>query len=295
MGTSAQNDFVDHYGWDGDLLDLEAYFDRIDYRGGTEPTLDNLASLAGAHLRAVPFENLDVMHGKEIRIDVPGLQDKIVRRRRGGYCYEANGLLGSVLERLGYRVTGLNARILGGSPDHVLRSAAHTALLIDLDGRRWFLDVGVGSFGIGRPLELTDGFEAEQYAGRRARLDRTDHDMWVFRVFDGREWSNAHKFDLSRAYRADYVDANYIAQHHPRSPFHKGYVLSRHKEDEIREIQGLKLKIARAGAEPAEKRLEPEELPGAIEEHIEIALTGEEREAVLAKARDLSDAELTAD
>ena len=83
-------------------LDLAGYLDRVGYRGSTDPTLDTLHLLVAAHNRSIPFENLDPLLGVPVADLGPGaLTDKLVHRRRGGYCYEHNGLMGYVLEALG--------------------------------------------------------------------------------------------------------------------------------------------------------------------------------------------------
>lgn len=104
-------------------LDLSAYFDRINYRGAVEPTLDVLQALMTAHTRTIPFENLDPMMGVPVDdLGPAALFDKLVHRRRGGYCYEQNGLMGYVLAELGFRVRRLTGRVIWMlPPDHRCR------------------------------------------------------------------------------------------------------------------------------------------------------------------------------
>jgi N-hydroxyarylamine O-acetyltransferase len=83
-------------------IDLDAYFERIGWGGSTHATFHTLSDLIHAHMTAIPFENLDVLLGRSIRLDLEGIQDKLVRARRGGYCFEHSTLLASVLERLGF-------------------------------------------------------------------------------------------------------------------------------------------------------------------------------------------------
>jgi arylamine N-acetyltransferase len=98
-------------------LDLNAYFDRIDYRGPAQPNLDALQGLVTAHTQAIPFENLDPVEGVPVDdLSPEALTDKLVHRRRGGYCYEQNGLMGYVLAELGFRVRRLAGRVVWMMP-----------------------------------------------------------------------------------------------------------------------------------------------------------------------------------
>jgi N-hydroxyarylamine O-acetyltransferase len=103
--------------------DLSAYFARISYAGPREPTLAALRGIVGAHATSIPFENLDVLLGRPIRLDPGALLDKLVRHRRGGYCFEHNTLLLRVLEALGFAVEGLAARVIWGRPRRQYRGA----------------------------------------------------------------------------------------------------------------------------------------------------------------------------
>src|SRR4051794_41870306 len=93
-------------------MELQAYFDRIHYQGERAPTAAMLRELHRAHLLAVPFENLDIHLGRRIVLDEDALFDKIVRRRRGGFCYELNGLFALLLRQLGFDVTLLAAGVV---------------------------------------------------------------------------------------------------------------------------------------------------------------------------------------
>src|SRR5262245_26694734 len=123
-------------------MDIEAYLKRIDYRGARTPTAETLRALHVAHLRTVPFENLSIHTGEPIVLEDEALFVKIVERRRGGFCYEANGLFAALLRALGFNVTMLSAGVAnpeeGFGPDF-----DHMALMVTLD-ERWLVDVGFG-------------------------------------------------------------------------------------------------------------------------------------------------------
>ena len=106
--------------WGVDRLDLDAYRSRIGRAGSRA---DSLAEIHRAHLAAVPFENLDVLLGAGISVDLPDIERKLVHDRRGGYCYEQALLLGAALERLGYPLRRRLARI--GDPAVTPRPRSH--------------------------------------------------------------------------------------------------------------------------------------------------------------------------
>ncbi|MFD0852221.1 arylamine N-acetyltransferase, partial [Actinomadura adrarensis] len=126
--------------WQGDLLDLDAYLHRVGYDGDRSPSLDTLRALQRAHVTSVPFENLEIYLGREIPLGVEALQEKMVRHRRGGYCFEHTELFAAVLERLGFSFTALTARVQLG--EEKLRSATHALLRVEADGGLWICDVG---------------------------------------------------------------------------------------------------------------------------------------------------------
>ncbi len=92
-------------------VDVQAYLERINYQGSTDPTLETLCAVHRAHMLAVPFENLDIPLRQPIVLDEELLFDKIVNRRRGGFCYELNGLFSALLREMGFNVQRLSARV----------------------------------------------------------------------------------------------------------------------------------------------------------------------------------------
>lgn len=136
-------------------MDLQAYLDRIGYPGTVTPTLRTLRALLRHHALAIPFENLDVQLGRRLTLDPDAAFDKIVDRRRGGWCYEQNGLFGAVLTSIGFGVTRVAGTVMREGREDV-SDANHLALLIetmDAPGRRFFADVGFGGSLI-EPIEL---------------------------------------------------------------------------------------------------------------------------------------------
>lgn len=191
-------------------IDLAEYFARIGYGGPRAVTLESLRALHLAHATSVPFENIDVLLGLPIRLDVPSLFDKLVTRRRGGYCFEQNSLLAAVLEQLGFRVARLQARVRIGTT-RVL-PLTHMALEVEAEGRSYLADVGFGGWGLLHPLEIADG-ESQQFDWSYALAREADH--WVLRAKIDGSWQDLYAFTRQPHPSVDYEPPNfYVSNHH---------------------------------------------------------------------------------
>src|SRR3954471_22270117 len=140
-------------------MDLAAYFQRIGYRGSRKPDLALLSALTLAHSQSIPFENLDVLLGRPISLEPDALFQKLVLDRRGGYCFEQNGLFLEVLRELGFQVTPLSARVRLQRPRDFTPPRTHVFLRVELGGESWLTDVGVGALSLTSPLRLATPFE----------------------------------------------------------------------------------------------------------------------------------------
>lgn len=140
--------------WNVGALDLSAYLDRISYHGPAAPAAAALAALHRAHVAAIPFENLDVILGRGVSVELPDIQAKLIHARRGGYCYEHGLLFAAVLQRLGYPVARLLARV--GEDLVRPRPRTHLAVAVTVGDTRWLADVGFGS-GLQEPIPLRPG------------------------------------------------------------------------------------------------------------------------------------------
>ncbi len=138
-------------------VDLDAYFSRIGYQGERTPTLETLETIIARHTEALPFENLNPFLRWSVRLDPVSLEEKMVRGGRGGYCFEQNLLLKSVLNALGYRVTGLAARVLWNAPEGVITPRTHMLLRVDMGEPPLIVDVGFGGLTLTGVLRLGHG------------------------------------------------------------------------------------------------------------------------------------------
>jgi N-hydroxyarylamine O-acetyltransferase len=198
-------------------MDVKAYLKRINYSGSLTPTEETLAALQMAHLLAVPFENLDISLGRPIVLKDNALFDKIVTRRRGGFCYELNGVFATLLRELGYKVDMLSAAVynaqggLGPEFDHM-------ALLVTLD-KRWLVDVGFGdSFRL--PLRVDDR-DVQTQPERAYRIDQDGQHLTVMQQSPGGTWEAQYRFTLDPHEFSDYEAMCRYQQTSPESSFTK--------------------------------------------------------------------------
>ena len=199
-----------------DLPNLDEYFARIRWGGGTRPTFETLAGILSAHMARIPFENLDVLLGRPIRLDLEGVQDKLVRARRGGYCFEHATLLGAVLERLGFEPIRHTARVVLVVP-RTEAPRTHMFLTVPLGAGTFVLDPGFGALAPRVPVPLADGAEA--------RIDAECHRMvrdgrdWVLRARAAGEDVDCWVSTLEREYPMDFAMGNHYTSTYRTSPF----------------------------------------------------------------------------
>lgn len=230
-------------------LDLTAYFDRIGYGGASEPTLDVLQGLVTAHTRAIPFENLDPFTGVPVAdLGPEALFDKLVRRRRGGYCYEQNGLMGYVLADLGYRVRRLAGRVVWMRPqDAPLPAQTHTVLAVTFPGcvGPYLVDVGFGGQTPTSPLRLQTG-GVQQTTHEPYRLEDRGDGLVLQAQVRG-EWQALYEFSTQTRPQIDLTVGSWYVSTHPDSHFVTGLMVAAVTDDARVNLSGRDLAIHRAG------------------------------------------------
>lgn len=264
------------YRWGGDELDLDGYLARIGFDGDRTPTVATLSRLVHLHTTTIPFENLEIILGRPIALDVQSLQDKMVRRRRGGYCFEHSGLFAAVLERLGFGVTGLSGRIFLGDDDKLLAST-HAMLRVRTtdDDRIWLCDVGFGS-GPLAPIELTPRDDEFTLGAWRFRLERgTDElggETWSLHHFNRDGWSMRRTVGMNPQYRIDNVVGNHYVSTSPHSPFTRRPVLQRIHPDVHYMLDGTTLLTGYPDGSGDTREVERGEIPELLTEVFDIDL-----------------------
>lgn len=198
------------------MIDRSAYLARIGYEGATSPSIETLRAVHRAHVLTVPFENLDIHLGWPISLEPSDLFQKIVLNKRGGYCFELNGLFALLLEDVGFAITRLAARVLYGAEG--VRPRSHQLLLVQLGDAAWIVDVGFGGNGLLEPLKLADRYEERQGIDR-FRLIAHERGEYLLQCESERVWSNLYSFALDPWLPIDYAFANYYHSHSPDSLF----------------------------------------------------------------------------
>lgn len=196
-------------------MNIDAYLQRINYAGPLAPDAGTLRALHQAHLLAVPFENLDIHLGRPIIPDETAFYRKLVERRRGGFCYELNGLFAWLLRQLGFDVTLLSACVANGNgafgPEF-----DHLVLLVQLE-ERWLADVGFGDC-FRDPLRLDEPGEQVQALGAY-RLTH-ERDEWVYwERSEALDWQPQYQFTLQPRRLSDFAEMCHIQQTAPESHF----------------------------------------------------------------------------
>jgi N-hydroxyarylamine O-acetyltransferase len=237
-------------------MDTTAYLKRINYTGPVAATAETLRQLHVAHVLAVPFENLSMHWGEPIVLADEALFEKIVLRRRGGFCYELNGLFAALLRALGLDVVMLSGGVM--DPRGEFRPEFdHMPLMVTL-AERWLVDVGFGDC-FREPLLLDE--REEQVQGRRAyRIEELGdgHLVLVRRGEDG-EWRAQYRFSLEPHVYAEYASMSEYHQTSPESWFAQRAICSLATQDGRVTLSGMRLIITTgAGREETELKSERE-------------------------------------
>jgi N-hydroxyarylamine O-acetyltransferase len=233
---------------------VAAYLERIGVAGPLKPDADSLRRIHSAHLHAVPFENLSIHLGEDMSLDVQALYEKIVNRRRGGFCYELNGLFAVVLEALGYRVRRNSARTF--NPERGFSAPMdHLALhVVDDAGDSWLADVGFGRH-TEYPLRFDDRGEQRDTGGLFRIAEYEDGELDVLR-----EGEVQYRVDPRALALSDFVPAMWWQRTSPQSHFTQSLICSRLTTGGGRAtLSGRKLIVTDADGGRQEKELASDE------------------------------------
>jgi N-hydroxyarylamine O-acetyltransferase len=253
-------------------LDIDAYLRRIGYQGSRAPSAETLRQLQLAHLRAVPFENLSIHSAEPIVLRNDALFEKVVTRRRGGFCYELNGLFAALLRALGFEVEMLAAGVADQS-GRFGPNFDHMTLLVKLD-ERWIADVGFGDSFL-EPLRLDEPDEQVQDARAYKFTFEGDRRILWQRNYDG-EWTAQYRFSLQPHIYADYGEMCRYHQTSPQSHFTRGRICTRATGDGRVTLSELRLINTNTKGERQERTLAGEdEYFAALREHFGITMTSD--------------------
>jgi len=197
-------------------LDLAAYRRRVDYGGPLAPARDVLERLILCHAAAIPFENIEVLAGRVPKLDLAGLQDKMLRQRRGGYCFEQNTLFRAVLQAVGFDAHPMEARIRSGVPADVVTARTHLATRVVLDGVDHLVDVGCSTLAPLAPLALSS--RAEQRAGTATyRFVDAGEQQLLLQTRGATGWTDGYQLLPGAPHAIDCEMGNWFVATHPKS------------------------------------------------------------------------------
>lgn len=258
-------------------MDIPLYLQRIQFSGPIKPDVQTLHGLQTAHMQNVPFENLDIGLKRPIRLSEEALWDKLILRRRGGFCYELNGLFARLLQLIGFQVTYLNARVFNKREGTLGIDFDHLALLVQIPEQpeRWLVDVGFGD-SFHQPLDLEE--RREQVQGLRAyRLEQTPEGYITWqRNYDG-SWERHYFFDLQpRSFPGDYEAACLYHQTSPMSSFTRGSIISRATPDGRISLEDGWLILTRNGQRSKRELENRQEYFALLKHYFDITLAEEQ-------------------
>jgi N-hydroxyarylamine O-acetyltransferase len=198
-------------------FNLDAYLERVNYSGSTDPTEETLNDIHVCHALNVPFENLDVFYGKPPLLDEVSLYNKIVKNRRGGYCFEMNGIFSIVLQNLGFKVANLLARVTIDGINYTPKT--HQVILVEAENKKWLADVGFGNDGIIAPLLLVEDADQKQFSHVYRIVKESRFDGYLLQKKRGDTYNSLYAFTMDECYPEDFVMSNHYTATFPESFF----------------------------------------------------------------------------
>ncbi|MEA4832624.1 MAG: arylamine N-acetyltransferase [Oscillospiraceae bacterium] len=248
---------------------LDKWLDRIGYEnnGTLVPSEETLAKIQYTHVTHVPYENLDIINGIPIALDINTLYDKIVTRRRGGYCFEINALFEAMLKEAGFVTESMFARFLRGTTGMQMRH--HRVIRVYINGESFIADAGIGQSAPRIPVKLTEG-AVQIICGEAYRFIRDPVLGYILQDLHEGKWRDFYAFTSEPQQEIDYMAASFWCEKSPDSPFGKQRMISIKTPDGRITIDGLVLKrFSPQGVEVHELR--EDEIPTILEEYFGIS------------------------
>lgn len=266
--------------------DIDAYFARIGWTGPVAADRATLDAIAAHHPMAIPFENLDPYLDRPVDLVPEALVAKLIHGRRGGYCFEQNGLLRRILEAIGFAVTPLSGRVVWNTDAEAITARTHMMLRVDLPDGPVLINSGFGSAVPTGVLDLVP--DTEQQTPHEAFRLMSSGEEWLAQIRIGGEWRATYRFDLTPQHEIDYTVANWYTSTHPNSHFRHGLTLARPLPGRRISLRGNEFAIHQLGGASERRALtSPEEVCAVIEQDFGIAIA--DRPALLTRLqRDLA-------
>lgn len=247
-------------------MDLNAYFARIGYTEGGSDS-ERLRRVHLGHITHIPFEDIDVFNGKILSLRPEDLERKLVTERRGGYCFEMNGLFCEAVRAMGIPIYGVLARVARGEGQFSAHS--HRMNVAEADGVRYVCDVGFGGDCFTEPLRLEPGLE-QDIRGVRYRIMPGEQVQYSVQILRDGGYADLLGFDDIPALPEDFEVSNFYTNCHPTSGFRGFLMLNRFTEDGRVSMFNLQLTVTKNG-EVTRREVPFRELPAVLQEHFGLA------------------------
>ena len=225
-------------------MNLDAYLQRIGYSGELKPTRAVLDALHLAHATHILFENLDILLGRPVSLDLKDIEAKLVHGGRGGYCFEHNTLFAAALRETGFDVTTLAGRVRYRASQMLPRT--HMLLKVEVEGETCVADVGFGSEGLLLPVPFGAGQETSQFAWTYRVIE--DAGQHVLQSLRNGAWIDLYAFTLEPQHPIDFEMANHYTSTHPGSRFKQTLVVQKLAQDARTMLRNRELVVDRGDA-----------------------------------------------
>ena len=219
------------------MTKIQKFFERIglDKDTGIEHTYEFLKKVQYAAVVSIAYENLDILDKKPLCLDADSLFDKIVEMKRGGYCFEVNGLLSWFLTEAGFEVKNHFARFLRDEKEIPMRR--HRVLSVKCDDGVYFCDIGIGQIAPRYPIKIEEGVVCNQF-GEKYKFEKSDIHGWVLKDFRKGKWQDFLGFTEETQYEVDFIQPSFYCEQHPDSVFNKQPIIAIKTKEGRKTIDG---------------------------------------------------------
>lgn len=226
-------------------MNCENYLKRIGYTGKPSADAATLTTLHRKHLYSIPFENLDIHNGKEIKLDLKYIEEKVVNNRRGGFCYELNGLFCELLTALGFNVKMVSANVFD-EDENPGAEFDHMVLIVKIDGDEYLADVGFGDSFI-EPFVINPDMVIEDEGGIFQVIRHEEKYMKMLKSEDGVYFTPKYLYSHEARKMEDFSEMCIYHQTNPKSHFTKNKLCSLANEGGRVTLVNDKLIISKQG------------------------------------------------
>lgn len=255
-------------------FDKQIYLRRLGIETTIDSSLTSLTRLQRQHIFTIPFENLDIILGRGISVELPDIYNKVINHRRGGYCFELNALFCDALENFGFEVQVVLGRVhLGMEPG----GRTHQITLVRIGGKPYIVDVGFGALSLRAPVPLvSDKISQQDHLQYRIIEDPVWRHIMQVRKSElgGPEWFNMYSFDLEHVCKGDIAIANHYTSTSPDVHFTKSQTASLLTPDGRIALSGNQLTSVSGGAdfETTQRTVAPADYIRALETKFNLVL-----------------------